>query len=551
MKSVKMKIIILVLSCIIASSIVIGGISILSSRQVVAADSVQIMNLLCDNRRDDINTMFVKVEQSVDTLSVYAAHQLTDLEKFKQDAQYVEEYTESLLSVAINAAQNTEGTTTVYIRYNPQFTNPESGFFYCRSKDEETFKKVTPTNILAYDKDDVQHVGWFYIPAENQKGTWMQPYYNQNIQDEIISYVVPFYIGGELIGVVGMDISFENLRSIVAQTSVYESGYAYLTDEDANIIYHRNLKRGTQLVDYNQGEFKEMAMSLVDGTPDSSTLIGYTYEGVHKKAVYRVLENGMRLIISAPVSEIDHQANTLLKTIVNSVLIMIVFASFLSILFTRRLVRPLLELTNAAKKVAAGDLNVSVLHHSNDEVGELSESFRQTVVHLEHYFSHINQLAYKDPLTGVRNKTSYLDMIHQLDDMAQTKLLKYAVIVFDLNDLKSVNDSLGHEYGDSYIVQACQMIGDIFLESEMYRIGGDEFVVLLENTRVDLANEMLHQLDEDIQVNNRNHASEFKVSIAWGLAYYDKHKDKNFHDVFQRADHLMYENKTFMKHHHL
>lgn len=550
MKSVKMKIITLVLCCIILSSVVIGGISILSSRNVVAADSVQIMNLLCDNRKDDINTMFIKVEQSVETLSVYAGHQLTDLEQFKTDPAYVDQYAQGLLAVATNAAQSTEGVTTVYVRFNPEFTDPESGFFYCRSKDEESFRKVTPTNLLRYEKDDIQHVGWFYIPAQNGQGTWMEPYYNQNIQDEIISYVVPFYRDGELLGVVGMDISFERLKDIVAETSIYESGYAFLSDEQAKIIYHKDLKRGTDLKEYNHQEFKAMADELVEGEADKASLISYTYDGSSKKSTYRILENGMRLIISVPVSEIDHQANSLLMTIVSSVLIMIVIAAAFTIIFTRRLVRPLLELTVAARKVANGDLNVSITHESKDEVGELSESFRQTVVHLEHYFTHINQLAYKDPLTGIRNKTSYLDIIAQLDDISQSKLLQYAVVVFDINDLKTMNDTYGHEYGDSLIVQACQMISDIFQDHEIYRIGGDEFVVLLENMRALQVKELLQKLDMHIQEHNRNHGIEHKVSIAWGLAVYDKEIDHNYHDVFKRADQAMYDNKSFMKHHH-
>ena len=236
-------------------------------------------------------------------------------------------------------------------------------------------------------------------------------------------------------------------------------------------------------------------------------------------------------------------------TILTSVGIMILLASGFTIVFTRRLVKPLLELTAAAKKVASGDLNVSVNHHSNDEVGELSESFRQTVVHLEHYFSHINQLAYKDSLTGVKNKTAYLDVVHQLDDMARTKLLDYALIVFDINDLKTVNDTFGHDNGDMLIVSACQMITDLFLDQEVYRIGGDEFVVILENEEVDSAKRSLHELSEHIKEFNRNVSSDKKVSIAWGLAIYDRDNDQSYRDVFQRADQAMYENKTYMKHH--
>lgn len=76
-------------------------------------------------------------------------------------------------------------------------------------------------------------------------------------------------------------------------------------------------------------------------------------------------------------------------------------------MLTRRIIRPLKELNEAAKKIAAGDLSITINHQTRDEVGTLADSFQQTVSHLQKYIDYINGLAYRDGLTGVKNKTAY------------------------------------------------------------------------------------------------------------------------------------------------
>lgn len=547
MNSVKTKIIALVVCCIVLASVAIGGTGIINSRRVVAEDSVQTMNLLCDNRKEQLNSLFLRIEQSVETLTVYTTHQLDDSTRFKTDAQYVKQFSDSLLEVAINSAENTEGAMAVYIRYNPEFTDPESGIFCTKSTSDNMFKPLPPTNLADYDADDREHVAWFYEPAQKKTGTWVTPYHNENIDVEMISYVVPFYVNNSFIGVVGMDINFTVLQEIIYNTEIYKTGYAFLTNDKAQIVYHKSLPRGTDLVEYSNGEFRQVAELLKNNTSNHTSLVAYTFGGVPKEAAFRTLSNDMRLILTAPVSEIDAQANMLLLQMVFAVLIIVLLAVILTIVFTRKLVRPLLELTVAAKKIADGDLSVSITHQSGDEVGALAESFRQTVAHLHKYISYINELAYRDSLTGVKNKTAYLEIINRMEEATRLKRSQYAVIVFDINDLKTVNDHLGHDFGDMLIISACKIICRVFQRSPIYRIGGDEFVALLENTDLDHYAQLLEEFERELEEYNRQPSNELKVSIARGIAIYSEDSDLTYNDVFKRADNAMYHNKAEMK----
>lgn len=547
MKSVKTKIIVLVFCGIMLSSIAIGTASIINSRRVIAADSARIMNLLCENKASEVNVLFSMVEQSVGTLAVYASHQLTDLQRFQSDPSYVAEYTESLREVAVNAAQNTEGALTVYIRYNPEFTEPQSGLFCGRQADNGMFQDYAPTDLSLYSTTDTEHTGWFYIPKNTGTGTWIPPYLNQNIGVEMVSYVIPLYVGRTFVGVVGMDIDFSALKTIVGTTQVYETGYAYLTDNTGNIIYHPQLPRGTDLTLYNAGEFKGMVQTLQRASTSHGELISYSYNGEKRRAAFHSLANEMRFVLTAPASQIDATAAQLVVQIGFTVVVIVLVAAVWTFFFAKRLVRPLLELTDAAKKIAQGDLSVSITHQSKDEVGVLAESFRQTVAHLHKYISYINELAYRDSLTGVKNKTAYLEVTQRMDELARLKHPEYGVIVFDINGLKQVNDTMGHDYGDVLIISACKIICRVFKHSPVYRIGGDEFVVLLESADFERYHELLALFQEAVLHHNADPCAELPVSIACGVAVYSAETDHAYHDVFQRADSTMYRNKAEMK----
>lgn len=547
MRSVKTKVIVLVLGCIILSSVATGGASILNSKKVVTRDSAEIMNLICADSANQINVLLSNIEQSVNTLSVYTLDSLHDISRFKSEGEYVKQYSENLLRVAINAAKNTQGACTVYIHYNPEFTDPESGIFCGKDEERAEFVALAPTNLSIYDPTDTEHVGWFYEPAKNKKGTWMKPYFNKNIQLEMISYVVPFYIEDELIGVVGMDIDFAIIQDIAADMKVYDTGYAFLTDNEANIAYHKDLARGTNLKQYNRAEFWKMAETIQANESSGEKLIEYLYMKDEKKAAFRSLVNDMRLVLTAPTSEIDKQANELIIQIAISILLVIALGVIVAIIFTRRMVRPLIELNEAAKKIAAGDLKVSITYKSKDEVGTLAESFRQTAVHLQKYISYINELAYRDSLTGVKNKTAYSEIVEKMDEEIRLKRPQFAVVVFDVNGLKRINDTLGHDFGDILIMNSSKLICKVFKRSPVYRIGGDEFVVLLENHDYDYYQELLEHFEIETNEFNRSTLNELKISIARGIALYAEGTDLSFIDVFKRADNAMYCNKAEMK----
>ena len=156
------------------------------------------------------------------------------------------------------------------------------------------------------------------------------------------------------------------------------------------------------------------------------------------------------------------------------------------------------------------------------------------------------EFARKDELTGVKNKNAYKEFEESMQRKiaSGTAISPFAIIVCDINNLKIINDTAGHKVGDEYIIEASKLICETFTHSPVYRIGGDEFVVVLNAGDYINREKLLKQIRAVVI---KNIGKKEGVVIATGIADYDSINDKTLSDVFERADAKMYENKKFLK----
>ncbi len=148
-----------------------------------------------------------------------------------------------------------------------------------------------------------------------------------------------------------------------------------------------------------------------------------------------------------------------------------------------------------------------------------------------------------DALTGVRNKHAYGDAEAELNSrIAEGDAPKFAVLSLDLNNLKRVNDTKGHAAGDTYLKQASGIICRIFAHSPVYRVGGDEFIVISQGEDYQNADALLAELR---RTNEENIGTELPL-IAAGISRYTK-GDQSVQEIFERADKAMYEEKQRLK----
>lgn len=155
-----------------------------------------------------------------------------------------------------------------------------------------------------------------------------------------------------------------------------------------------------------------------------------------------------------------------------------------------------------------------------------------------------NEMARRDELTHTKNKTAYREMENALQRQIDDGGKPFGIVVCDINGLKVVNDTMGHRAGDEYIKDSCMLICRVFQHSPVFRVGGDEFVAVLNGqdyaNREFLIAQLRKQVEEHIRI------GEGPV-VASGIAEYEPTEDTTVEEVFNRADALMYEDKARLK----
>ena len=196
---------------------------------------------------------------------------------------------------------------------------------------------------------------------------------------------------------------------------------------------------------------------------------------------------------------------------------------------------------------------------TENEIKSLSDSIVRMTGEMRTYVSEIivaekkaknmQELANRDTLTGVRNKTAYDDEIKRAQSLIPFGETQIGIAVIDMNFLKKINDSYGHDKGNLAIQKLCAMVCTVFTHSPVFRIGGDEFTVILRGEDYRQYDQLKARFDEEI---GRMAADETlkpweRVSASIGAAFYDGSLDDDLNSLFRRADQVMYDEKKRMK----
>lgn len=378
MKTIKARIILTVVICSLLSAGICGGISVINSGKSEYEDSKEEMRYVCENQGAQMEAQLERVEQSVNTAYSIVLQQLDDVEAFKSDKAYVDAFTSIMEQMLFEIGGNTEGALTAYIRYNPDFTEPDSGVFLTRDNDGEEFTSVTPTDFSMYDPSDLEHVGWYYIPVQHGAPLWMDPYLNSNINVYMVSYVIPIMINGESIGIIGMDIDFGKFTEAVDNASVFESGYAFLTNGDGNIVYHKELEAGTA-IDTLQGA-EGLKDALLDPAKER-TALNYRFQGEAKEMCYMTLRNNMRYVMTAPEEELKSAALHIVLLILGGALIAMIISVVIGGVMGIVITKPITQISeiveNTAKFNFKRNENSDKLCKRKDESGNMANSLRE------------------------------------------------------------------------------------------------------------------------------------------------------------------------------
>ena len=288
-----------------------------------------------------------------------------------------------------------------------------------------------------------------------------------------------------------------------------------------------------------------------------------------------VIIDGKNLgVIGVEVEIASVNQEILYATIRNMIMISIVVVIFVFLLLQiikARYIRKLIKLQDIIEEYSrnknpkiAEELKKEVTN--KDEISTIMSKFSDMIYELELYIQslkktrkdlqdtkqqaiELNELALKDPLTGIRNKLGYDKEVQKVEWEMATGLKELGVAMVDLNFLKQINDTYGHDNGNVALIRLSKILCNVFEHSPVFRIGGDEFVIILKDHDLENIDDLIIEFKRKLQELKDNPELEYweKISAAIGYAIYNPEIDSAFDNIFRRADKSMYANKKEMK----
>ena len=542
----------------------------LSSKILTTGASAQ-MNLFCKERADDINLEMARIEDAVSSLARWTRSRIPDVETIKEDAELRDAIVDDADDLIRFMTEHNDFIEGAYIHYTLDvtgITDREEGVYYTRN-DDGNFMTIpfTQEEIV----NDPVAEDWYYGPIRLGEPAWTKPYYDYSVENYIVSYIEPVFIGDTPVAVIGIDISFTRVIDWVDTFSYQESGYMFLKEADGTVHYHYDdLVNGHMHGD--EIDHVQENGDLMNEPATGTELVRYYFEGSDRAMAFVTLRNGMKLVLCDDYANIyNERDNAVVLMIILSVLITMLIA-IVAVVMVNRITDPLRKITEAARAVSENNFDVDLPPENDDEIGELSKMTRLAIenarARAEKAASKVREqerkieksakvlkqqgddlvamknLAYVDSLTNVKNKLAYDDTVEYINEKIRNGTAEFAVIMCDLNYLKHINDNLGHMAGDEAIQKTASILCKAFPLSTVFRIGGDEFAVIptgLDYSRIDEKLDALKTMLESQRNISDNYLE--RISLAFGCAVFERGKDTTYQEVFERADKIMYEEK--------
>lgn len=536
MRSLRTRITLMTVFALILAVVMVTVLGVVFVKRTELRKSDQLLLMLCETGEKNLDYYFNSVQKSVEKVASYTEADLDGLddEKLERHIKRISEYFDIM-------AAKTNGVLTYYYRIDPAVSENVKGFWYVNLDDTE-FIEHEVTDITQYDTEDTSALVWFTVPKFKGESIWLPPYITDNLDVRVISYNVPIYWRGQFVGVVGIEIDYSTMAEQINSIRLYDNGYAFLSDASGNLFYHPKIDV-TQLG-------AETMPAVPDGAISENTFISYKYNNVKKIGAWLPLSNGMRLNVVVPVSETEGDWRGLIGNIAIVAVEVLAVTILFTMLYTKRIVKPIKQLTEAAKKVDNLDYDFALDYNKDDEIGRLTQTFKNLSSHMKDHIADLNAQVYVDVLTRVKNKGAFELIIEELQEQIDSgnTNIKFAVCIFDCDNLKLVNDRNGHDKGDKYLQTASNAICKVFQHSPVFRIGGDEFAAVLRAGDYHNIDYLLTKFDREIESVNAAAENQWeKANISMGYAIYDPGIDGSAEDVVRRADKNMYENKRKRK----
>ncbi len=351
----------------------------------------------------------------------------------------------------------------------------------------------------------------------------------------------------------GQLAAYLGAESIIAYDFVSLNNYVRDVNQKRDVVFAAFLdERRQPLTSYlNQNNRDISVLDGISGEADIQSVLQAYFSGndeqiqVYEFPIIHHNETIGYFALGISLRRLDDQfRRALWKQLFLSSIIILVLALGIYLVFRYSVLRPVRSLEGGAERVKGGDYERPVAVHSKDELGGLTESFNAMMEEVRKDRILLNYQANYDSLTGLPNRLMALDRLGEEISRASRDQVRFAMLFIDLDNFKIVNDTMGHQFGDTMLVEISRRLKSGLRESDILaRLGGDEFLVILP--KADTAEEveqvgrrLIDAIEKLIKVDSRG----IFVHCSIGAAFYPTDGETT-EALMANADNAMYQAK--------
>jgi len=362
------KLLLLIVICSVVVAVAISSISVRHSSDILYQEINEQLSYISKNYANEFSITLESVENTVNTLSA-AVQTEFDRSQFIATPSYRSNYMAHIDSLIKTVGESTDNIQGIYVVIDPTLLNKVFTSWFI-SNPQGGLTPQEPEDIATFYPSN-EDMGWYYDPIREKEGVWQLPLVDVTINIKMISYTKPIFQGDELVGVVGIDISFDEIEKQISTMKVLETGYPLLLSSDLSIILHPSIESGTYIGDIENENLEDMISSMQN---NPSGISSYQFEGEQKILGFSKLSNGWVFSVTAPKQEVLAPISSLKERITLSVIILILIMIGVGVFIATTVTRPLKKAVELAHKIRSGDLTQRLHMKGHDEIYELANA---------------------------------------------------------------------------------------------------------------------------------------------------------------------------------
>ena len=464
MKKMSTRIVLTVLICSIFMSVLVGATSMYRSMKVIEKESRQ--NLLSTQQvyADVFNEQLSVYEKTAS--DIYQIVQGTLDRRLLDEPGYLREYSKTILEPILKKiAPETKRTAGTFVAFDSKYTGATEGFWIGIDKDNNIMTGM-PTNVAGKPEDDPS-ASFYYDAIKRGKPSWGDPYVN-NIDTNVMSYTRPIDLNNETIGVVGIDLQVAELETMINDLTVYDTGYAFLLNENYDYLFHPTLDSSSNFKTIENGSYDKFIDEIES---NGSGIIDIKFGGEKRVIAYSKLYDGKTLMLTVPTKEIFKEMNLTVYIIIGVIIIASIIATIISFVMGKRISDPIVYVTEILEISSRLDITdieeteeLKAILQRQDEAGAmlratgvLREEIRKIIGTIEKTTEEVVQNTHSLTLATEETSQSINDVSRTVEELAEATMEQASDTETGLNKLTRLSDEIRGAVENGEIVVASSM----------------------------------------------------------------------------------------------